>query len=110
MNIISKILYLFPFYKRKENVNKQLLIPAALALSCISPKPLPFKNIFNYFYKSFYMFAFKPFTIGDRIKIGQQEGLVQSIDVNYVVINKKDRLCFVPTQSIYNNVVEVFKK
>lgn len=107
MNIINKLFNLLPFYKRKENADKCLIIPAVLALT--SPK-FQLKNLLNSFYKSFYIFAFKPFGIGDHVKIGQQEGIVYSVDVNYIVINKKDRVLYVPTESVYNNVIEVFKR
>ncbi|TBU11206.1 putative mechanosensitive ion channel protein [Hamiltosporidium tvaerminnensis] len=114
---LNYIKSLFSFKRNTETKIKENLIKTVpLTLSIISPRSMftnDFfkKEFFANFFKSLYIFAFKPFGINDIVKVHGYEGKVDCLDWFYLRILKKDKSCvYIPTSSLYNSVIEIYQK
>ena len=52
---------------------------------------------------------YKPFKIGDRIKISGYEGIVVSIDLRYTELDAEDNKILIPNSKLFTNPIEVLK-
>ena len=52
---------------------------------------------------------YKPFKIGDRIKISGYEGIVVSIDLRYTELDAEGNKILIPNSKLFTNPIEVLK-
>lgn len=85
--------------------------PINISLSLFSPHLTPFtKDLTTSTLKTLLFLRVKPFFIGDHIKIMGYEGKVESANMWYLRIKKKDRsLVFIPTSMAIGSVIEIIK-
>ena len=53
--------------------------------------------------------SYKPFKIGDRIKISGYEGIVVSIDLRYTELDAEGNKILIPNSKLFTNPIEVLK-
>lgn len=100
----------FPFHLQKVPVKIEPP-QITLSFSLFAPPFTAFtKDLTGSLLKSFYFLKFKPFKVGDKIKIAGYEGHVDGIDLNYLRIVKKDKnIVYLPVSSILNSIIEIIK-
>lgn len=111
---------MFIFRKKQEDANQEIeeftpklssIAPLAFALTMSDPSSFSnLRGLATNLYSSFYSVTFAPFKIGDYVKTQGVEGRVVGIDFKYVALRKEKSFVYVPTSSVFKNIIEVFKK
>ena len=97
---------------KKHSLPLYMSTPLALSLTISDPSSLlDFKSLASNLYTSFIKISFSPFKKGDYIRTQGYEGTVQDMNFMYLKLLKKDKgYVFIPTSSVYKNIIEVFNK
>lgn len=107
MELVRKIVSFFSRQNTKlipfTATSSALFIPAMLVLPHFQ------KDILFSFFKTLYVVSFSPFRIGDKIRVKDKEGIVENVDMQFVILNNKKGKIFIPTNTVYNSIVELLK-
>lgn len=105
MQLIQKFLNFFSRANTKlipfTATSSAIFIPAMFVM------PYFQRDILFSFFKTVYVLSFSPFRIGDKIRVNNKEGVVENIDMQFVVLKNKKCKIFIPTSTVYNSVLEI---
>ncbi len=66
------------------------------------------KDIISNLLAGLLLLVYRPFKLGDRIKVGAFEGRVESVDLRYTTLQADGRRLFVPNSMLFTNAITVF--
>lgn len=85
--------------------------PMALTVTLTNPTSIGDIKSFAYnLYTTACNLTVTPFKVGDKIKTQGYEGTVEGFDWRYLKLKKSNSTVYIPSDSVFKNIVEVFKK
>jgi small-conductance mechanosensitive channel len=66
-----------------------------------------FKDIISNVLSGILIIIYKPFQVGDQIKIKAYDGNVVSIDLRYTVLNREGKLLYIPNSLLFTDAIIV---
>ncbi|KCZ82306.1 hypothetical protein H312_00329 [Anncaliia algerae PRA339] len=85
--------------------------PLALTVTLTDPKNITdLKSFAHNLYTTACHLTTAPFKTGDKIKTQGYEGIVEGFNWRYLKLRKSNSVVFIPSESVFKNVVEVFYK
>lgn len=105
--MFGKSLLKFPFLGFNTKTSMGITPKIAFAAALLKPSSLVLPSfLIDNIYRGVVALAVRPFDVGDKIKVDKYDGVVKSVSLWYLTLERGKGYVFIPTSHVYNTVIE----